>query len=64
MNNDCLDMAEKVAKYDILKALFEGGVLDIEGAESWSMLEDFLMSRPNYPYRVQRTLEEIGFYNC
>jgi hypothetical protein len=61
MNNigDCLELAEKAAKYEIIKEMFEAGVIDIEGASTWSMLEEFLISRPNFSHKLKTSMERL-----
>jgi hypothetical protein len=58
---DCFDMAEKAAKYEIIKEMFEAGVIDIEGASNWSMLEEFLITRPNFSHKLKINMERLDF---
>jgi hypothetical protein len=59
---DVFEVAEKAAKYELMEQMFNVGVLDVEGASSFSQIDDFLMTRTNYHYKVQRWLEKIGMY--
>lgn len=62
MIGDLFEVADKAAKYEIMQQMFDLGVIEIEGAASFSQIDDFLMTRTNYHHKMQSWLEKIGMY--